>query len=342
MAKYYYFCHNFVFLQVLRKSSLYRLSRYAIVILCLIFLVYKILNIDNPHIVLQHFCKASRQRFLLLVVAVALLPVNVILESIKWQTVLRNIVSLPFAKALSSVLFGYTGAFITPNSVGEYPTRALLLPEGSRTQAIAMGFVGSIVQTMVIAACGAVSLFFFVQNTDYSGIEYTKIFISIVLLLLLAVVFVSKIHTVGVFMQKSRFGFVRKIGNGLYYTTASQLAKLITISLLKYFAFSTQFLLILIAFGLDIAVIEAIVAINVFYLFLTFTPLINIFEVAVRSSWAILIFGCYSVSSISIIAASTLFWIMNFCLPTFVGLFFSGKKVDGENINVSDRKKLRF
>ena len=340
MAKYYYFCHNFVFLQVLRKSSLYRLSRYAIVILCLIFLVYKILNIDNPHIVLQHFCKASRQRFLLLVVAVALLPVNVVLESIKWQTVLRNIVLLPFG--LSSVLFGYTGAFITPNSVGEYPTRALLLPEGSRTQAVAMGFVGSIVQTMVIAACGFVSLFFFVQNTDSSGIDYTKIFISIVLLLLLAVVFVSKIHTVGVFMQKSRFGFVRKIGNGLYYTTAGQLAKLIAVSLLKYFAFSTQFLLILIAFGLDIPVIEAIVAINVFYLFLTFTPLINIFEVAVRSSWAILIFGRYSVNSISIIAASTLFWVMNFCLPTFVGLFFGSQKTDDKNINISDRKKLCF
>ena len=260
-------------MQVLRKSSLYRLTRYAIVILCLIFLVYKVLNIDNPHIVLQHFCKASRQRFLLLVVAVALLPVNVVLESIKWQTVLRNVVLLPLGKALSSVLFGYTGAFITPNSVGEYPARALLLPEGSRTQAVAMGFVGSIVQTMVIAACGAVSLFFFVQNTDSSSIDYTKIFISIVLLLLLALVFVSKIHTVGVFMQKSRFDFVRKIGNGLYYTTAGQLAKLIAVSLLKYFAFSTQFLLILIAFGLDIAVIEAIVAINVFYLFLTFTPL---------------------------------------------------------------------
>ena len=143
-------------------------------------------------------------------------------------------------------------------------------------------------------------------------------------------------------MQKSRFDFVRKIGNGLYYTTAGQLVKLITVSLLKYFAFSTQFLLILIAFGLDVAVIEAIVAINVFYLFFTFTPLINIFEVAVRSSWAILIFGRYSVNSISIIAASTLFWVMNFCLPTFVGLFFSGKKADDENINVSDRKKLRF
>ena len=284
------------------------------------------MSVDNPHIVLEHFCKASRQRFLLLVVAVALLPVNIVLESIKWQTALRNTVSLPFAKALSSVLFGYTGAFITPNSVGEYPTRALLLPEGSRTQAVAMGFVGSIVQTMVVAACGFVSLFFFVQNTDSSAIDYSKILVAMVLLLLLAVVFVSKIHSVGVFMQKSRFGFVRKIGNGLYYTTVSQLVKLITVSLLKYFAFSTQFLLILVAFGLDITVIEAIVAVNVFYLFLTFTPLINIFEVAVRSSWAILIFGRYSVSSISIIAASTMFWVMNFCLPTFVGLFFSGKK----------------
>ncbi len=313
-------------MHVLRKTSLYRLARYAIVILCLIFLVYKVLSIDNPHIVLEHFCKASRQRFLLLVVAVALLPVNIVLESIKWQTALRNTVSLPFAKALSSVLFGYTGAFITPNSVGEYPTRALLLPEGSRTQAVAMGFVGSIVQTMVVAACGFVSLFFFVQNSDSSAIDYTKILVAMVLLLLLAVVFVSKIHSVGVFMQKSRFGFVRKIGNGLYYTTVSQLVKLITVSLLKYFAFSTQFLLILVAFGLDVAVIEAIVAVNVFYLFLTFTPLINIFEVAVRSSWAILIFGRYSVSSISIIAASTMFWVMNFCLPTFVGLFFSGKK----------------
>ena len=313
-------------MHVLRKTSLYRLARYAIVILCLIFLVYRVLRVDNPHIVLEHFCKASRQRFLLLVVAVALLPVNIVLESIKWQTALRNTVSLPFAKALSSVLFGYTGAFITPNSAGEYPTRALLLPEGSRTQAIAMGFVGSIVQTMVVAACGAVSLFFFVQNSDSSAIDYTKILVAMVLLLLLAVVFVSKIHTIGVFMQKSRFGIVRKIGNGLYYTTVSQLVKLITVSLLKYFAFSTQFLLILVAFGLDVAVIEAIVAVNVFYLFLTFTPLMNIFEVAVRSSWAILIFGRYSVSSISIIAASTMFWVMNFCLPTFVGLFFSGKK----------------
>jgi hypothetical protein len=49
----------------------------------------------------------------------------------------------------------------------------------------------------------------------------------------------------------------------------------------------------------------------------------NVFEVAVRSSAAIVVFGnLVGVDNAVIIAASTIFWLMNFVLPALIGLFF--------------------
>ena len=46
----------------------------------------------------------------------------------------------------------------------------------------------------------------------------------------------------------------------------------------------------------------------------------NFLDVEVRSSIAIIVFGKYTESSLSIVLASSVIWILNFCLPSFVGL----------------------
>lgn len=302
--------------------SLNTIIRYAIVLLCLFFLGYRVVVDGGIGAVIGTFAHRSWSSYWTLVVAIGLLPVNVLFEAMKWRKAIEEEVSVSLSRSLRAVLWGYTGAFITPNSLGEYPTRSMNLPQGVRTQAVAMGFVGSLVQTVVITLFGVVGSLFWLGSLDVSPSATLLLYLAIVLVLILAIVFFVKIDRVGQWLVGSRLRFVSKIAESLRKTKRKQLLQLSLISTLKYTTFSLQFLLMLVFCGVDVPINCAFADITVFYLLLTYTPLINIFEVAVRSSIAIVVFGLYSPSAANIVVASTLFWLINFCLPSLVGMFF--------------------
>ena len=287
-------------------------------------MAYKISKIENFDVLIIQFKYFSAKKYLLLLFAVILLPVNVLLESSKWKTLLQNIFAISFITSIKSVLWGYTGAFITPNSLGEFPTRALNLPEGYRIKAVAIGFLGSIAQTVSVTFFGLIGLIFW-QFQSILKVYLPVLIITFVFLLLFAWLF-FRIKTFSKIFKNIHSKFLSQIYDSLQFTTSKQLIKVFFISFFKYLIFSLQFYLILLFCGVEIPFTAALITMPVFYLFLTYLPLINAFEVAVRSSVAIFIFGKYcNYNSLIIIAASTIFWLLNFCLPTSVGLLF-GKK----------------
>lgn len=311
----------------MKKTLTYNIIRYCIGIICLLFLTYKILSTDHIKLAFTQLYLIPVERYILLILAVVLLPVNIFWESIKWQTALSNIIGITLKESIKSVLWGYTGAFITPNSIGEYPTRSLNLPEGYRTKAVTMGFVGSLTQTLVITLCGIVGLLFWIKEHTLNTHTTIALYCAIIIVSTIGILFLINIKTAAICLQKSRLNFIGKIAQSLNYTTHSQTLKLFIISFLKYVTFSTQFMLVLIFLGIDIPLNRAAVDMSVFYLFLTYTPLINVFEVAVRSSIAIFIFGRYTDNPLYIVIGSTIFWLLNFCIPSLAGLLFVKKKV---------------
>jgi hypothetical protein len=121
-------------------------------------------------------------------------------------------------------------------------------------------------------------------------------------------------------LQKTKFQSIKNIAIALENFNFCQSLKILTISALKYFIFSFQFFCVLRFCGVDFSLYNAIFAMPTFYLLITYTPLINATEFAVRSSIGVLIFGVFSQNIAGIIVASTFFWLLNFCIPTLCGI----------------------
>ena len=303
-------------------NRIYNIFRYGIVVLCLALVVYKLLSIDNWQEIKDSLRMAND--YWLLCLAFLLLAINVFMESLKWKLSLENILPQTFQTSFKSVMWGYTGAFISPNSIGEYPTRVMLLPEGSRTKAVSMGFFCGVLQTFVVLAFGLFALVFGQFPMGFEIRIVVLIALPIVVLFLLLVCYVRYL---GKFIGAlSARGVFQKISLSLVSTYTKQIVLLLVASIMKYIAYSTQFFIVLRFCGVDMSLTEGLIAMPIFYLCLTLIPLVNIFDVAVRSTVGFWIFSPYTSNSFSIVVASTIFWLMNFCFLSLVGLFFGRKK----------------
>ncbi|MFN4123056.1 MAG: hypothetical protein ACK4GL_07100, partial [Flavobacteriales bacterium] len=87
-----------------------------------------------------------------------LLPLNWGLEAWKWKISLSGILHLPYLKAFRSVIAGTATGVITPNRVGEFAGRILLLPENVRKQAVGLNFVCSFSQLWATVFFGTVAV----------------------------------------------------------------------------------------------------------------------------------------------------------------------------------------
>ena len=58
------------------------------------------------------------------------------------------------------------------------------------------------------------------------------------------------------------------------------------------------------------------------YLITSLIPMLFIFDVVVKSSVAVWLFGYLNLSELSILSVVSLMWILNFVLPSIVGSYF--------------------
>lgn len=92
-------------------------------IVALIYLVYRLINYDNYDAFWRSFSSASTFQYFALFSAVVLLPCQLLIESRKWQLMLRGLVSVSLSESFWQVIYGHVAAFVTPYRLGEYPGR---------------------------------------------------------------------------------------------------------------------------------------------------------------------------------------------------------------------------
>lgn len=89
------------------------------------YLIYRLAVYDNYSAFWQSFNEAGMVGYLVLCVAVALLPVQLMIETRKWQTMLIGLIPISFREAWWQVIYGNVAAFVTPYRLGEYPGRII-------------------------------------------------------------------------------------------------------------------------------------------------------------------------------------------------------------------------
>lgn len=288
------------------NSRLKKALQWGIALAAYCFLGYTLCTFEHYSDFALFFSGASGRHYVALVVCLVLMPLNLLLEAWKWQTLLKPVEVIGIGEAMRQVGYGMAGAFVTPYRIGDYPARVLLLRDKSHyVPAMTLAVVGSVALTAVILMLGIPA--FALSFTDFQGyftgngqtyLWLVSLLLGVVLLVLAIVPFMGKRY-------------------GIKY---SDCGIILLQSLLRYFCFSLQLWLILYACGVALSPMVSVVSIPLYYLFVTVTPNMPIADVGIRGAWAVFVFGQYMHDvQASIILATTCLWIINTLLPVLFG-----------------------
>lgn len=262
-----------------------------------------------------------------------MMPLNWLLETVKWRSLIRYLEPVTLPSAFRSVLAGITFSLFTPNRVGEFLGRIFTL-KANRIKSALLTIAGSISQLIVTLVAGMVALLFFIpkyvgfsepwQNYLYAGLVIFMLLFSLLLVLLLL-----KVPVITARLDKLIRPQWRRMN--LYLIVIERIGRrtltgVLLLSALRYLVFSGQFYMLLRAFGLEIPYFQAMMLISLTYFVMAAIPTVALADLGIRGSVSIFFIGIYfggnTAAAASILSASTLVWIINLALPALLGVFF--------------------
>ncbi|MEI7502370.1 MAG: lysylphosphatidylglycerol synthase domain-containing protein [Paludibacter sp.] len=303
------------------KPSFRVWGSFLILVASYTFLIYKLLTFNHYHELATQWKQMPLTQFRWLAGVFILLPINWLLEAIKWKRLIAIIEDISIKKSYNAVLAGISTGFFTPNRVGEMVGRILYLDADHRKAGVTLSLVNSLTQNLVITIVGVPAcLIFFTFTSGTLEADIADFILAMICFALLFGLFYFALPLISKKIEGSSIG--SKVGT---YTDClsdykrTDLIVIIAISMLRFFVFATQFYLMLRFFGIHLDPWQAIIAIPSSYLFVTFTPSVAFSEAAVRSSYAVLFIGAFSGQIVGIALAGVAIWAVNFIIPMLVG-----------------------
>ena len=304
-----------------QKLQFRSLISWLILVLSYSFLVYKLFTFNHYSELVNQLKQMPPSKLWWLVLILTLVPVNWIIESLKWKMLVAKVQKISLVKSFQAVLSGISTGFFTPNRVGELVGRVLFLKTENRKAGVTLSLVNSLTQNLMMALCGipACILFYIWKN------EKMKLGIVMYLgiLFFCLILFGILYFTLPILIRRIK---LKKLATKLLSYTAClsdysemDLVRIMLITLLRYCVFCAQFYFMLFLFGVNLEIWQALIAIPTSYLFVSFTPSIAFSEAAVRSSYAVLIIGAFSTMEIPIMLAGVSIWFVNFVIPMLAG-----------------------
>ncbi len=320
-----------------KKISYRKLLQGLLIILAYGYLIYKLVTFNNYVACVEYFTQVGGKELILFVIALLLFPMNVFFESLKWRVLLKDIVpNMSIWEAMKQTYNGFVGAFLTPGRLGDYPSRVLLIQDKAKyVPAILMGFIGSLIMTIVIllvGICSAIVLYLRRDNSSllFGELDDTKWLLMAFLLVLAGLVFL-------LFFPALSRRLITKINpqhHRLYSTlkymgqlTLTRIIQIVGLSFGRYIIFAVQMMLLLLFWGIGTeSLLQLSLLVAVYYLLITISPTLPAADIAIKGGWAIIVFSFLSENIPNITLATIFIWIINTILPMLVGTFADYKK----------------
>ncbi len=275
-----------------KKHILLQVANVFLCVAAYAYLTYLLLTYPDYEGLIYRISNASLGMWVCLLAAFLLMPLNLLLEALKWRYLLRTFYPLSISQAYYQVLHGLQGAFLTPARLGEYPTRVLSISDHALwPKAIAQGFVGSAALSAVNIICGLIALALF---SFHSLLAPWMISCAILFAILLLVL-------VGIFQKQGSI-------------------MVVFLSLLRYIVFSIQFALMLYALSIQIST-SFITLIPVYYMLVTILPAIPVADPAIKGSISAIVFSAITSDTAIIALATMLLWVINTVIPMLCSTF---------------------
>ena len=147
---------------------------WALTIAAYIYIGYKIYTYDDWSSLSAHLDSADAIAYICGIVALGLMPVNMLMEAWRWEYLVGGI---SIREAQRQVYFSKIAGQLTPYQLGEYPARGLLMKQTKWSELLSLGAVGSMTMTLAIAIVGVVRDFH--HNHPCGGSSYPSLAASI-------------------------------------------------------------------------------------------------------------------------------------------------------------------
>ena len=247
-----------------------------------------------------------------------MMPLNWLLEALKWKFLVRPFSQISVSKALEAVFSGLTFGFATPRSLGDYFGRIIFLDVSKRTIAILPTVISRISQLVPTLVFGIVGVTFLLGKMDRINIIGTW---CLILLLAIGLIFyLNSKKWKGLFNPGKVFKSIQ-----VSYKWTEQL-RVLTFSFLRYSVFTLQFLFVLEIMGSDASWLLLFAGVSWIFLAKSILPSFNFLsDLGIREFSAILFFEAYGLPLEPVLSASIFIWIINILFPSILGLFIIGK-----------------
>ncbi len=298
-------------------------------VLLFIFLI-RLEIVNNPETVnimeiLKHQLKTGNKYWL--IIAIILLPINWLLETIKFRSLLPVHQKLGFFTVLKSVMAGVTFSIFTPNRIGEYAGRIFFVKNSYRTRTVIATIVGSFAQQIILLGVGVIGFSIFLTSV----IKIEKLYVIGIFIVAIAFIFLMLISYYNIdlalkvikkIVGEHRFKTYLKQLKVLKFYTKERLTFGLMYAAMRYFVYSSQYFLVLKFFGAEISVLQGIISISTIYFLQTGIPLPPIVGMFARAEVALKVMGSYMISSLSILSATFTLWTINLFFPAILGMVF--------------------
>jgi hypothetical protein len=253
------------------------------------------------------------------------MPLNWLVEVIKWRILMRPAVDLPWRRAIAGILSGITFSIFTPNRIGEYGGRLLQVDSKYAWQAVMASLTGSFAQNLVHITFGLLAaILLFSSSMELPYITSTGLWVfTACFVMAIWVVYLSLPRLATFFAQKQPPNLLRRPWKALRHvslTTPAQLRIALGCAMARYLIFSLQYVLLLVYFGVEAPWEWLAGGVAVIYLMHTSIPLPPFVDLMARNEVGILLWAGFGANELSIVSAGLAIWVLNLAVPALFGL----------------------
>jgi uncharacterized membrane protein YbhN (UPF0104 family) len=258
------------------------------------------------------------------VAAFTLMPLNWLIESYKWQYILKKTQKLKLRRAAESVFAGITLGIFTPNRIGELAGRILVLKKAERGKGVFSAGLSSLSQTLPTLLFGIIGVWYIWQEqftgngTPEKEFLLTGVFVLIFSALIFLIYF--RINKLAEFF--GRFKLSQKLKEAVKLLTdfsKRELSVVLSFSMIRYPIFMLQLYLLLLFFGVQLPFITVFAAGAAAFLVNFIIPGIALADIGIRGSSALFFFGLFISNEPAILSAVFALWLINLVIPAIIG-----------------------
>lgn len=280
--------------------------------LAVVYIVRRISSQADPEKLLEQLSHSVSAHTGIFMIVILLMPVNWLLESLKWKILVKAQLQISLKDAVKAVLAGVTTGTATPNRLGEFAGRVFMTKEGNRAELLLLTFVASFCQVGVTILAGMIAAFtgnFHWENLSENFSEYETYYLWLVPVAF-AVFAVLLIR------------FVRKKQIRFPAVSLVTFLNVFGLSAIRYAVYVLQFVILLsmVVPELDWAIAFSGVALS--YLLVTIIPTFSLTEVLVRGSVAGIVFSQTAIPADTAFYVAVLLWMINVAVPALIGSVF--------------------